>query len=163
MNGRGLVIGCGQLDPDQVTGQVGLDTVDRLLLTHFHRDQCGAAAEWMREGTAVSIPFSEKRFFEEGDILRASYDTYDNYTAYYPTFSALEDIEGEPITDYDSVLWQGIAFQAIPLPGHTFGSTGYLFELDGLRMLAVAMSWLRRESCTNITAASGRICRFKDT
>jgi glyoxylase-like metal-dependent hydrolase (beta-lactamase superfamily II) len=136
-DGKGLVIDCGQLSPGGVVDQAKLDGCEVLLLTHFHRDQCGAASQWVREGVQVSIPFSEKRFFEEGDILRASYDIYDNYPAYFPTFSPLDDVRGEPITDYDSISWQGMDFQAIPLPGHTFGSTGYLFELDGQRMLAV--------------------------
>ncbi|MEE2752711.1 MAG: MBL fold metallo-hydrolase [Candidatus Latescibacterota bacterium] len=131
------MIDCGQLGPKEVSDQIGLDVGERLLLTHFHRDQCGAASTWVECGGSVSIPFSERRFFEEGDILRASYDIYDNYTAYFPTFSSLDDVRSEPITDYDSVSWRGLSFQAIPLPGHTFGSTGYLFELDGERVLAV--------------------------
>ena len=56
---------------------------DHLLLTHFHRDQCGAAPAWQRQGVEVVLPFAEKRFLEERDLVRASYDIFDNYTSYF--------------------------------------------------------------------------------
>ncbi len=66
--------------------------VDRLLLTHFHRDQCAGATHWQQEGAQVVMPFAERRFFEESDLLRAGYDVFDNYTAFYPTYGPLQDL-----------------------------------------------------------------------
>jgi glyoxylase-like metal-dependent hydrolase (beta-lactamase superfamily II) len=148
--GRGLAIDCGQWAPAAVSQATGVDGFDRLLLTHFHRDQCGAASIWAAAGVRVNYPFAEKRFFEEADILRASYDTYDNYTAYYPTRGALEDIDGEALSDYDTLEWEGTAIQVVPLPGHTFGSVGYLFEIDGRRCLA----------CGDLLAAPGKLHEY---
>ena len=130
--GRWLAIDCGNHLAPTFAGPL----VDRLLLTHFHRDQCGAAAAWQRAGIEVVLPFAEKRLFEEGDLIRASYDTYDNYTSYFPGAGPLEDIAGTDAHDYESIGWERIEFQVVPLPGHTYGSVGYLFELDGKRMLA---------------------------
>ena len=108
-----------------------------MLLTHFHRDTCSAAAHWKRGGAQIVFPFAEKRFFEETDLLKASYDIYDNYTSYYPCFGPLEDLAPDGYAyDYESLSWEGIRFDVIPLPGHTFGAVGYLFELDGQRILA---------------------------
>ena len=84
---RGLLIDCGtDLRPDDLVNATGV-RVDRLLLTHFHRDQCSGVAQWQAAGAQATIPFAERRFFEESDLLRASYDIFDNYTAYYPTSS----------------------------------------------------------------------------
>ena len=112
--------------------------VDRVLLTHFHRDQCASAATWQKRGAQITIPFCERRYFEEADLLRASYDIFDNYTAHYPGFTCAEDIVADGYArDYESITWNELRFDVVPLPGHTFGSVGYRFELDGQKILAV--------------------------
>jgi len=145
---RGLLIDCGtDLRPDALAAETGV-RVERLLLTHFHRDQCSGAAQWQAAGAQTIIPFAERRFFEESDLLRASYDTFDNYTAYYPTSGPLQDVRGAiHAKDYQRLEWGGITFTVIPLPGHTFGSVGYLFEVDGQRVLA----------CGDLLSAPGQI------
>ena len=134
---RGLLIDCGtDLRPSHLADNPGVQ-VDRLLLTHFHRDQCTGFVHWQAAGAQVTIPFAERRFFEEADLLRASYDTFDNYTAYYPTTGPLADVRGAVhAKDYGRLYWGDIPIDVIPLPGHTFGSVGYLFAVDGQRVLA---------------------------
>ncbi len=149
-DGRGLVIDCGQFAPQEVTQLSGVSEVDQLLLTHFHRDQCGSAPRWASENIQVSYPFPEKRFYEDGDVIRASYDTYDNYKSYYQTSGPVDDIDGEALVDYDKVAWQGLEMQVIPLPGHTFGSAGYLFETDRERLLA----------CGDLMASPGKLHEY---
>lgn len=147
---RPFAVDCGQWAPDTLAAEAGVSGWERLLLTHFHRDQCDAAASWADAGVPVSIPFSEKRFFEESDLQRAAYDIYDNYTAYYPTFGPLRDVLGDPVTDYDTLDVAGVAVEVVPLPGHTFGSTGYLFEADGKRFLA----------CGDLMASPGKLHEY---
>ena len=149
-DGRGLAIDCGQLSLEDATRGTGVDEIDRLLLTHFHRDQCGRAAEWAKEGVRVGFPFAERRFYEEGDVIRAGYDTYDNYKSYYPTSGPVDDIEGVALVDYDRVVWQDVEVQVIPLPGHTFGSVGYLFEVNGQRLFA----------CGDLMASPGKLHEY---
>ena len=141
--GKTLLIDCGT---DLRTHDVG--AVDRILLTHFHRDQCSGIRHWQEQGADVFIPAAERRYLEEADLQRAAYYTYDNYTAYYPGFGPLQDVRGARIArDYETIDWQGIRFEVVPLPGHTFGSTGYLFEIDGRCVLA----------CGDLMAAPGRL------
>ena len=141
--GRTLLIDCGT---DLRSRDVG--AVDRVLLTHFHRDQCSGLAHWQGQGADVFIPAAERRYLEEADLQRAAYYVYDNYTAYRPGYAPLQDVRGAGIArDYETIEWQGIRFEVVPLPGHTFGATGYLFEVDGRRVLA----------CGDLMAAPGRI------
>lgn len=145
-----IVIDCGALSPQQVTQETGVGGLKQLYLTHFHRDQCSAAAQWSKEGIEVGLPFAEKRFFSEADLMRASYDTFDNYTAYYPGFSAIDDIDGQYVEDYARYVVSEYEFQVVPLPGHTFGSVGYLFDLDGQRYLA----------CGDLLSAAGKVREY---
>ena len=146
VNDKTLLIDCGT-SPTKL-GANGVQQVDQVLLTHFHRDTCSAAAHWNKSGAQIVLPFAEKRFFEETDLLKACYDIYDNYTSYYPCFGPLEDIAPDHYAyDYESLSWEGIRFDVIPLPGHTFGSVGYLFELDGQRIFA----------CGDLMSGAGKI------
>ncbi len=143
-----LLIDCGTDIRPGANQLAGLPPVELVVLTHFHRDQCASAAEWRRQGAQVLIPFAERRFFEEADLQRAAYDTYNSYVSYYPCFAPLEDVRpAEYVYDYARFSWRGLQFQALPLPGHTFGSTGYLFELDGARILA----------CGDLLSAPGKL------
>ena len=126
------LIDCGTASPEQDL------PVERVLLTHYHRDQCAAAPTWRKRGAEVFVPFYERRYYEEADVMRAAYDIYNNYTSYYPGFTLIEDIEPTGYArDYQSIDWRGIQFDVVALPGHTYGSVGYLFEVDGQRALAV--------------------------
>ncbi|MBM3786837.1 MAG: MBL fold metallo-hydrolase [Acidobacteria bacterium] len=149
--GETLLIDCGtRLAPGSEIA-AGLGRVNRVLLTHFHRDQCSSAAAWRDAGAAVTVPFAEKRFFEEADLLRASYDIYDNYTSYYPAFGSLRDIQPSGYAhDYERLEWRGFSIDVVPLPGHTFGSAGYLFEVAGQRVLA----------CGDLLSAPDRIHEY---
>ena len=141
--GKTLLIDCGT---DLRSPAVG--AVDRVLLTHFHRDQCSGISHWQGQGADVFIPEAERRYLEEADLQRAAYYLYDNYTAYYPGCGPLEDVrEAEIARDYEVIHWEGIRFEVVPLPGHTFGAAGFLFEIDGRRVLA----------CGDLMAAPGRL------
>lgn len=146
--GRSLLIDCGtDLRPQALFSETKA-TVDHLLLTHFHRDQCAGATFWQEAGAQVVLPFAERRFFEESDLLRAGYDVFNNYTAYYPTYGPLRDLrDANYAHDYTRFEWGNVTFEVIPLPGHTFGSVGYLFEIDGQRMLA----------CGDLLSAAGQL------
>ncbi|MDA0747236.1 MAG: MBL fold metallo-hydrolase [bacterium] len=148
-NGKTLLIDCGTgIRPG---ADRGAGSVEQVFLTHFHRDQCASAPAWQTHGAGVVVPFSEKRFYEEADLLRAGYDIYDNYTSYYPTFGPLQDVTPEGYAhDYEALTWQGMRFEVVPLPGHTFGSVGYLFEVDGERVLA----------CGDLMSAPGKMHEY---
>ncbi|MEZ4864600.1 MAG: MBL fold metallo-hydrolase [Caldilineaceae bacterium] len=132
-----LLIDCGtDLRPADLSSN-GKSQVEQLLLTHFHRDQCAGAAQWQAAGAQLVLPFAERRFLEESDLLKAAYDIYDNYTAYYPGFGPLQDLRADCYAyDYGTLPWRDLTINVIPLPGHTFGSVGYWFELDGQRFMA---------------------------
>ena len=141
-----LLIDCGT---DLRSDAVG--DVERLLLTHFHRDQCSGFAHWQRRGAEVFVPASERHYLEEADLQRAAHYLYDNYTAYYPGYGPVHDVrKAQPARDYEIIEWQGIAFEVVPLPGHTFGQAGYLFEIDGKRYLA----------CGDLLAAPGQLGEY---
>ena len=147
-DGGTLLIDCGTHFLSDNESLARLPRVERVLLTHFHRDQCATAASWARHGARVVMPFAEQRHLQEADLQRAAYDIHDNYDSYYPCFSPLDDLSSsDAAVDYETLNWRDHAFRVIPLPGHTFGSVGYVFEIDGQRILA----------CGDLLASAGTI------
>ena len=61
VNDKTLLIDCGTVPAKLETN--GVQGVDQVLLTHFHRDTCSAAAHWKQGGAEIVLPFAEKRFF----------------------------------------------------------------------------------------------------
>ncbi|MCH2203690.1 MAG: MBL fold metallo-hydrolase [Fuerstiella sp.] len=146
-----LLIDCGTHVSPGLLQDAGIPPVERVLLTHFHRDQCAAAAAWQDQGAEIVVPFTERRFYEESDLLKASYDTWHNYDCYYPNFGMLNDVVTEQYAfDYESVRWRDLEFEVVPLPGHTFGSVGYLFTCDNQRVLA----------CGDLMSAPGKLHEY---
>ena len=76
--GQVLLIDCGTDMTPTAETFVGRK-LEKILLTHFHRDQCSSASAWQRSGAKIVVPFGERQFLEESDLRRASYDIYDNY------------------------------------------------------------------------------------
>jgi len=159
---RALLIDCGTRWVPSSLRDSAIQQVDRILLTHFHRDQCSSAAEWQRQGTEVAIPLSERRLLEEADLLRASYDQFDNYTSYYPGFTPLANLRPDLYArDYEAIEWMDLRFSVVPLPGHTFGSVGYFFAIDGKRVLACGDLASHPEKLTNYYSAQWRYMDFQ--
>ena len=146
-HGRSLLIDCGMWTAAELEDKIGSAAVEQVWLTHFHSDQCGAAGTWSGAGCRLVFPFAEKRYFEEAQLLKAAYDIYDNYTSYFPGRGPVEDLRGDYACDYEQLQWQGLSAEIVPLPGHTFGSTGYLLEVDGQRLLA----------CGDLLCAPGKL------
>ena len=142
---RTVLIDCGtNLRPVSLR-EAGLPPVQNILLTHFHRDQCAASANF--PDAEITIPFVERRFFEEADLQRAAYDIWDNYESFYQCFGPLQDLHGRYAKDYHILNCLDLSIEVLPLPGHTFGSVGYLFEIDDRRVLA----------CGDLLSASDKI------
>ena len=146
-----LLLDCGTVLQSSNLAAAQLPPPELVLLTHFHRDQCGGGSYWQQQGAELTIPFAERRFLEETDLLKAAYDIYDNYTAYFPGRGPMHDmVAARYAHDYSRIDWHDLTFEVVPLPGHTFGSVGYLFEVDGQRLLA----------CGDLMSGPGRLYEY---
>jgi len=126
---------------------VAFADVDAVALTHWHPDHAGLAGEIQAEGDAdvyvhkadaSLVDGSETPLFLDRDLQRETFDRWgmpdadrERLTAFFDAVSA--DLSGPPADvttfgDGDTVEVGGAALDAMHLPGHTAGLTGFAFD-----------------------------------
>ena len=121
--------------------------VDAVALTHWHPDHAGLAGEiqaaggadvYVHEADASLVDGSEAPLFLDHDLQRETFDRWgmpdpdrERLTDFFGAVSA--DLSGRPADvttfgDGDAIDAGGVALEAVRLPGHTAGLTGFAFD-----------------------------------
>src|SRR5437870_6086911 len=117
---------------------VGVQKVDWILHTHFHRDQAQGDQLARARGIKIAVPATERKYFDHAETFWDD-KTVLNLSDMRNEFFALRqnvpvDYELKP---WSVFTWNGISFNVIPTPGHTEGSVSFLTERDGKKILFV--------------------------
>jgi glyoxylase-like metal-dependent hydrolase (beta-lactamase superfamily II) len=127
----GLRADAGPLKTQMAELKLDWKRVRAILLTHAHGDHTGGA-EHLRAATGAKV------YAGAGDagVLRAGGPR----EAFFSTFSMPDETTHPTTVDValeggETIDLGGVRFRALAMPGHTPGSTCYLMERDGLRVL----------------------------
>ncbi len=133
--GHALCIDFGSGNTLKLSDKLGFRTLDWILHTHHHRDQC--QGDWLAaaNGTRIAAPEHERFLFEQVENywnnrrMADLYDVRNNFMA----LTQSVPIHGT-LADYDLFKWRGYEFRILPTPGHTYGSSALLTDIDGKRV-----------------------------
>jgi len=121
--------------------------VDAIVLTHWHPDHAGLAGEiqadggaavYVHEADAPLVDGTATPLTEDRDLQRTVFDRWglpeadrDRLTGFFDAVSA--GLSGRPadvttLVDGDVIEVGGVALEALHLPGHTAGLTGFAFD-----------------------------------
>jgi glyoxylase-like metal-dependent hydrolase (beta-lactamase superfamily II) len=138
-----------QLRDQLATVDVAVTDVDRILLTHFHRDHAGLAGQIQAEsGASVHIHRADAEMVTDTDATGAYQDLLERrFTTWRMPDAAREELlqayhgtaPGERNLDLSVVPFENgetlavgdRRLEAIHLPGHTAGQTGFLDRATG--------------------------------
>ena len=117
-------------------GELGVDRVTDVLLTHHHRDQLGGLRRAVGRGHPHLGAAGRRRADRGRDrSLAARVRSTTTTTCGEDRFSLLESV---PVTgtvaEYRTTRYGGIDVFTLPTPGHTPGSVTYLVEADGRKL-----------------------------
>ncbi|MCC7342514.1 MAG: MBL fold metallo-hydrolase [Bryobacterales bacterium] len=133
---RAAIINFGTGDVLKVLPRIGVKSVDRVLVTHHHRDAVQGLADAGEYRFLVTVPRAEARYFQNVEAFWQNAGIYLNYDlrSHWNTLRRSVAIAGQ-VAGGDEVEWEGYTFRVVETPGVTEGSVSYSAEIDGRRVV----------------------------
>ncbi len=115
---------------------IGVKTIDRVLVTHHHRDHVQGLADLGKYEFLVTVPRAESRYFENVESFWQTAKIYINYDlrSHWNTLRRSIRVD-EKVAGGDRIDWRGIRFNVLDTPGPTPNSISYSAMVDGRRLV----------------------------
>lgn len=137
-NGRALLIDSGEGSILKAVKRAGMSSIDWVLYTHHHRDQCSGAALLKKAGVKIAVPTREADFFRNATEFWLHADKILDYRFlnFRPDLFVLRDsvAPDRELRAEDVFKWEGLEVQVVATPGHTDGSVSYIVNIDGQKI-----------------------------
>ncbi len=134
--------------------QIGVTEIDRVMVTHHHRDQLQGLCELEGYSFKLYVPENEARLVEQaGEFWNQCSVHFD----FYRCRSVLNTIRksvrvDRKVSGGELIEWQGGRIKVLDTPGHTDNSVSYSTEVDGRRLVF----------CGDLISAPGRVIHWYD-
>jgi glyoxylase-like metal-dependent hydrolase (beta-lactamase superfamily II) len=133
---RATLVDFGTGDVLRALPRIGVAKVERVLVTHHHRDQVQGLADLNDYEFLVTVPKEEARFFEDLESFWNKVKIYINYDlrSYWNTLRHSVKVS-EKVSGGNVIDWNGIQFRVLDTPGHTDHSVSYSARIDGRQVV----------------------------
>lgn len=116
-------------------GELGVERVTDVLVTHHHRDQVQGLARAAAAGIRIWVPPVEVDLIARVDEHWQARQLDNDYDLRQDRFSLLEQVPvAGTVAEYRTRRYGALDVHAVPTPGHTIGSVTYLVDVDGRRV-----------------------------
>lgn len=133
---RAALVNFGTGDVLKPLAEIGVDRVERVLVTHHHRDQVQGLAEPATGDFTVTVPAAEARFFENVEAFWQDAKIYINYDHDSSWNTLRRSVKvSERVRGGDTVNWNGMEFRVVETAGATQGAVSYSAAIDGRRVV----------------------------
>jgi glyoxylase-like metal-dependent hydrolase (beta-lactamase superfamily II) len=133
---KALLIDFGTGDILNAVADIGVTRVDRVLITHHHRDQVQGLVDLGDYSFQVVAPAGESKFLEDVEAFWRDVRIYVNYNlrSHWNTLRKSIRVD-QKVQGGDRVSWEGIDLRVLDTPGATDHSISYSAEIDGRQMV----------------------------
>ncbi len=112
--------------------EIGIEKVDYIFHTHYHRDQCFGDKIALESNIKIAAPEEEKKLFLEAEKFWKTRSYYDIYIFKPTFFVSTYNIPLElTFKDGDVFKWGSFELKIIETKGHSSGSLSYLLDVNG--------------------------------
>ena len=116
-------------------GELGIERVDWILHTHFHRDQAQGDPLAVARRIPIGVPAHERHLFEDAENFWRNRRIFELYDMKNDFFSLTQNVPiAALLRDYDTFRWRGHEIFIQPTPGHTPGSISLITNVDGRKV-----------------------------
>ncbi|MFC1558641.1 MBL fold metallo-hydrolase [candidate division KSB1 bacterium] len=133
---RALLIDFGSGEILDRLEKIGITRIEKVLVTHHHRDQVQGLCDLGNYGFSVTVPAKEAHFFENVEYFWSDVQVYINYNCRSHWNTIRKSIKvSDKAKGGDIIQWGGIDFKVIETPGSTDGAVSYAADIDGRRLV----------------------------
>ncbi|CAN5472868.1 hypothetical protein BH23VER1_BH23VER1_22370 [soil metagenome] len=131
-----LVIDIGDAALMDHLDDIGVKSVEWVLLTHHHREQSQGMGRIDRTTTRVAAPLAEKELFENPTEFRKWFPRLDDRFTVHGASYVRPPKEAIPLDKGfepgETFTWRGVDISCLGTPGHSPGGMTYLIRRDGM-------------------------------
>lgn len=109
---------------------MGINHIDRLLHTNYHRDVCGGD-HLLDDGTIISVPEEEMMFFNQAEDFWQNKRVYVTYNLESVFFTRIQSVKCQGLRDGQIIEWMGIRFKIISTPADSRHSISIMCRMNG--------------------------------
>lgn len=132
---RGLLVDFGSGAVLEHLGDAGVTSVDWLLHTHHHRDQCQGDDRAAAARIPIAVPSHERHLFADAENFWRNRRVFHLYNVRNDFFTVTRNIPvARDLRDYDVFRWGKYELFILPTPAHTLGSITLLAQVDGRKV-----------------------------
>jgi len=134
---KALLIDCGNASVMNVLPDLGINSVDRIIFTHHHRDQACGAHLFAAHGARISVPAAERDYFDKVSVYwNDPKHRWGLYSLHPHHLMLAESVRVDAtLAGGDLLNWGPAKIRVLATPGHTDGSVSYLVEVDGKKVI----------------------------
>jgi glyoxylase-like metal-dependent hydrolase (beta-lactamase superfamily II) len=116
-------------------GELDVDRVTDVVVTHHHRDQVQGLDKAVGAGARIWVPPVEVELFTDVDRRWRTRQIANDYDVRQDRFSLLEQVPiAGTVAEYCTRSYGGVELYTVPTPGHTLGSVTYVAQVDGRKL-----------------------------
>ena len=131
---RGLLIDFGSGKILDFLPDLGVTSVDWIMHTHHHRDQCQGDFRAAERSIPIAVPAHEAHLFADAENFWRNRRVFHLYYVRNDFNTITENIPvAARLQDYSTFRWNNRDIFVLPTPGHTLGSATLLVDVDGSR------------------------------
>ncbi|MCK2217177.1 MBL fold metallo-hydrolase [Actinomadura sp. ATCC 31491] len=123
----GIAIDFGSGRVLDLLGEIGVDRLTHVLMTHHHRDQAQGLARAAAAGIPIHVPPVERELFDDVGEMWSGRQLGNDYDLRDDRFSLLDPVPvAGTVPEYRTADFGGVEVRVLPTPGHTMGSVTYV-------------------------------------